>query len=250
MVGRKGSGDCVSGIINSMDKPTIESSPEEETNSSPAWRTRKTLYRWILFFLLVCTVGISLRPYFVSQMKKVHMVRATGNAKQIYMLMIDFDQDHGRFPDASTASKIKTDPNNPLPLNGSSSNAYFRQLIAGGYVPSENIFYAKTKHSHKPDDNIKGVNAIAPGECGYAYVTGMEERSPSNAPILVAPLIPGTTTFDSDLYLGKAVVLRIDGSAKAELIAPDGHVYVDGMDIFDPRQSFWGGKAPVIAYPE
>jgi hypothetical protein len=29
-----------------------------------------------------------------------------------------------------------------------------------------------------------------------------------------------------------------------------GHVYLNGKDLFDPSQPFWGGKAPDVKWPE
>lgn len=166
------------------------------------------------------------------------------------MLLVDFDQDYGSFPDATTAPKVEEATGTKASMAGKSSNSLLRQLIIGGYVNSENIFFAKGKDTKKPDNEIKDGKALAPGECGFAYITGRTTASNAGMPILAAPMIPGTTKFDRTIYDGKAVILRLDGSTKALTIAEDGHVYENGKDIFDPAQPWWGGKAPVIAYPE
>ena len=69
-------------------------------------------------------------------------------------------------------------------------------------------------------------------------------------PVIVSPLIPGTTRFDPRPFDGKAVVLRLDYSAKTETIDSSGRVMIGGMDIFDPRQPWWGGKTPDIKWQE
>lgn len=69
-------------------------------------------------------------------------------------------------------------------------------------------------------------------------------------PVIVSPLIPGTTRFDPRPFDGKAVVLRLDNSAKAETIDSSGRVMIGGMDIFDPGQPWWRGKTPDIKWQE
>ena len=66
----------------------------------------------------------------------------------------------------------------------------------------------------------------------------------------MAPLLKGKTTFDRLSFHGKAVILFLDNSAKSLPIEKDGRVLLNGMDIFDPRQPFWKGKAPDIKWPE
>ncbi|MEK7952565.1 hypothetical protein [Luteolibacter soli] len=51
-------------------------------------------------------------------------------------------------------------------------------------------------------------------------------------------------------YDDKAVVLFVDGTRKNLPVDKHGHVQLNGMDIFDPRQPFWKGTAPDIKWPE
>lgn len=180
------------------------------------------------------------------------LTEATNNTKQLYMLLVDFEQDYGKLPDANTATMVRTNTATNIPLAGKSANAFLRQLIAGGYVAAESIFYAKGKDIRKPDNVTTNGKALAPGECGFAYITGQSTKGKPGTPLLAAPMIPGTTKFDRTVFNGKVVILRIGGGAplKELTIAEDGHVYENGKDIFDPAQPWWGGKAPVIAYPD
>lgn len=186
----------------------------------------------------------------IKQKKRADFVQATGNSGGIYCLMVDFAENHGAFPNPETATEVAKAAVNAIPLTGESSNAMFRQLIACGYVQSEGIFFAKTSSSRKPDESFVGNKALAPGECGFSYVVGLSLTSNPSAPLILTPMRPGTTQFDPAPFDGKAVLRTVDGGERWYPIAEDGHVYENGMDIFDSAQPWWGGKAPVIAYPE
>jgi hypothetical protein len=63
-------------------------------------------------------------------------------------------------------------------------------------------------------------------------------------------VVPGTWKFDPKPLKGKAVVFFTDSSATALPIDKNGDVILNGMNLFDPRQPFWGGKLPDIKWPE
>ena len=173
------------------------------------------------------------------------------NAKQINLFLDDFETEFGKFPDATTIPKVKTATGTPLTLGDHSSNALFRQLIAHG-VNTEKIFWAKLPATpRKPDDIFTSdATALVPGECSFSYVAGLSSFSDPETPLIVCPLIPGTTRFDPEPFDGKAIILRVNGSAQAESIDKSGNVIVNGMPIFDPRQPYWIGKDPDIKWPE
>ena len=66
----------------------------------------------------------------------------------------------------------------------------------------------------------------------------------------MTPLLKGQKKFDRSCFKGRAVILFLDHSARALPIEKDGHVLINGMDIFDPRQPFWKGKTPDLKWPE
>ena len=172
------------------------------------------------------------------------------NALQIRLLLSEFDSEYGCFPDASTISKVKESTGTALTLGDGSSNKLFRQLIAYG-LKSEKPFWAKTKDTPKKPDNIfdSDRTALAPGECGFAYVAGLSSKDDPDTPVLLTPMLKGQTKFDRSQDKGKAVILFLD-SARVLPIEKDGRVLINGMDIFDPRQPFCKGKAPDIKWPE
>ena len=180
-------------------------------------------------------------PYLESQ----------SNAKQVGIALFDFETEYGRFPDATTAAKVKAVTGTPLALGSGSSNQLFRQLIAQG-LKSEKIFWAPTSYSpRKPDDLfVSDATALAPGECGLTYVTGLSSTDDPRTPVLMTPVIRGTRTFDRKDFNGRAVVLFLDMSARHFPIDKHGRVMIRGKDIFDPTQPYWRGKTPDIKWPE
>ena len=69
-------------------------------------------------------------------------------------------------------------------------------------------------------------------------------------PLVLTPLIPGTTNFDPKPFDGKAIILHIDNSVRTYDIHKDGHVYDKGINLLSPKHPVWKGKSPDIRYPE
>ena len=174
---------------------------------------------------------------------------AMSNIRQIGLTLFAFDEEYGRFPDASTIPAVEAATGTTLYLGDSSSNQLFRQLLAT-VGTSEQIFWAKTPATRKKPDDVLGANALAPGECAYSYVAGLTSSGDPETPVVMIPMIRGTLKFDPKPFDGKAIVLNLDSSATALTIEENGDVLLNGMNLFDPRQPFWRGKAPNIKYPE
>lgn len=177
---------------------------------------------------------------------------ALSNVKQIGLCLFEFDTEYGTFPDATTITAVQAHSSTPLTLGSTSSNAFFRQILADGISKSERIFWARTTATPKKPDDIftSDATVLAPGECAFSYIAGLSSSGDPDTPVVVCPLIPGTTRFDPKPFDGKAIILRLDSSARAETIDKSGRVIVNGMDLFDPRQPFWHGKVPDIKWPE
>jgi hypothetical protein len=174
---------------------------------------------------------------------------AMSNIRQIGLTLFAFDEEYGRFPDASTIPAVEAATGTTLYLGDSSSNQLFRQLLAT-VGTSEQIFWAKTPATRKKPDDVLGADALAPGECAYSYVAGLTSSGDPETPVVMIPMIRGTLKFDPKPFDGKVIVLNLDSSANALTIEENGDVLLNGMNLFDPRQPFWGGKAPDIKYPE
>ena len=177
------------------------------------------------------------------------ITRATNNARQLVALLFEFDQDHGSFPSPATAA----DPTLfPTPPPSATANDLLGQLIRAKYTASEEIFYAPNPSlpPKKPDNIISPASRILePGECGFSYICGLTTSDDPNTPLLLAPMVPGTTTFDREAFDSKVLILCIGQTIRQFKIDPSGHVIIDGKDLFDPAQPFWHGKKPDLRHP-
>jgi hypothetical protein len=207
---------------------------------------------WVSIAFAVYFLAIAL-PFSRAPTRK-HTARTLSTAQrtlaQVHLALLDFDSDDGTFPNASTIADVKFVTSTTLPLGSVNSNELFRQLIATDTAKSEKLFWAPTGSTPRQPNDILGADTVKKGECSFTYIAGLSSSSDHTAPVAMAPVIPGTQQFDPKPFNGRAVVLRIDGSAKAEPIDKHGDVMIGGMNLFDPRQPYWRGKAPDIKWPE
>ena len=212
--------------------------------------------------LLILIATFFLRPTVLKSRKSTHMTQSVSNAKQIYLVLLDFEQDYGTFPDDKTAKKATKLSD----FHGAYSNDYLGQLIAGGYTTSEQIFYAYRKRSSKkPDDDISPPsNILEKGECGFAYtmvkdagsIRGLSTGDNGGIPVLSAILTDDKGSFDPTAYDNRGLYLRVDGSARQERIhVSDNKVHISGgKTLFETgSQTVWGNLyklEPIILLPE
>lgn len=205
--------------------------------------------------LIVVALGL-VTPVVISCPKKGARSQALNNAKEIGILLFNFEQDYGSFPCAATIPKVQSNnPDSNIPLGKSSSNDFFRQLIVSENIGSEKPFYAKYWDNPKPDNVMNGTKALEKGETPFSYIEGLSSsKNPPDTPIVVFPLLAGKYLFDYKLckkdYGGMAVVLSLNNSVNLYPVDKSGRVFINGKDIFDPSQPFWHGKAPDVKWPE
>lgn len=199
--------------------------------------------------LCITLMALVAPPMIMSQVKVANRSEAISNAKQIGIALFTFHDEFGSYPSAETASLVAKETSTPAEI-GESSNSRFRQLIRAGIVPSEHIFYAKTYGSQKPDGDISGNNAIAPGECGFAYIDNIPSKLGRPRPIAIAPFKSGTDEFDRLPFDNKAIILWTDNSATTLPIDPSGQVLQNGQHILDPKHPIWEGTPPILLLPE
>jgi len=186
----------------------------------------------------------------IRQRKKADQTEATSNARSFGLALTEFESEYGRFPDASTAALVANETNTPA-ITGSSSNARFRQMIQAGLIGTENSFYAKAAGTMKPDGDVSGDNAVAPGECGFGYVENIRADDGIPRPLAMAPFVKGRAEFDPKPFDGKAVILWSDNSVRSETINRiTGEVIIDGQNLLDPAHPIWGGVPPSLLLPE
>lgn len=239
-----------------MDLPSQPPPDAPAPPPGPEAIRSQILFRCILvvgILAAILSAMVLLAPVFIKDINRRNVPRteASNNAKQIHLALLDFDSDYGSFPDASTIADVKTSTSTTLPLGTTSSNEIFRQLIATT-VKSESVFWARTAITpRKPDKNISGGHALEKGECAFAYIAGLSASDDPATPIMMAPVDPAGRCFERTKdYSNTAVILFIDGSVRHLPVDKHGHVEINGMDLFDPRQPFWKGKAPDIKWPE
>ncbi len=234
--------------------------PHFPIKPKPDWSKRVALGIVFASLLLLCIILIL--PM-VVQMRRVsgsEQKEAVSYARQIGLALLEFDDEYGTFPsDATAASVTESYPSHGFDLTGKSSNAMFRQLMAAGmfrqlmaagYTQIEWVFYAKVKSTRKPDGNTLPGKALEKGECGFVYISGLTSKEDPITPIVLTPLIQGTTQFDPQPFKGKAIVLFTDNTVRSYKIEKDGRIYDKGIDLLSPKHPVWKGKKPDIRYPE
>jgi hypothetical protein len=185
------------------------------------------------------------------QIREANRDEAFRNVRSLSCALFSFAEEYGSYPNESTVALVdKNDPSHGYDLTGKSSNAALRQLMAAGVTNSETITYAKIKDSIETDGILSLGQALKKGEVGFSYICGLTSTNDPNTPIMLTPLVPGTTKFDPKPFKGKAVILCIDNTVHIYDIDKDGHVYDKGIDILSPKHPMWNGKAPDIRYPE
>jgi len=205
-----------------------------------------TLVELLVVIAIIAALAAMATPVIMKQKKKADMTTATNNAKQIFLLLVEFDDDFGGFPSDDSADSDA----DLTSYVGSDSNDYLGQFLAGGYVQSEEIFYAKggSSTNAKPDNvyDTQGETLEA-GECGFAYTADQSTSGNSGIPVLMAPMI-NDSTFAEDPYGGKAVVLRIDGSVQTLRLSKTFEAKLpSGKTLFDTGTgTVWGSDTPEI----
>jgi len=206
-------------------------------------------YLMSVIFVIAMLAGLT-APMVIQMKKKGDRAEAINSARQIGLAMMQFEADYGSYPSDATAKSVAEESNTD-PESGTSSNAYFRQIIRSGIVDSEFPFYCRASRVRKPDGNTSGDSALEPGECGFAYVSNLDPKGETPRPLAMAPFVPGTTDFDPMPYDGKAIVLWTDGSVRTLPIDRNTkQVIFEGRHLLDPDHPVWAGKPPVIALPE
>lgn len=172
------------------------------------------------------------------------------NLKIIGAMLIEFDSEYGTYPDAKTAKDVKDATGTKLKLEGGTSNAYFCQLLAGGGGKTEKIFQFGAPAKPADDKFATDEEALAKGECDFAYLPGANSSNEPGRPLVLGPLVPGKLEFDPKPFEGKALILRNDNSVVAQPINEKGEVIINGKSLFDPSQDYWEKKKPEVAWPK
>ncbi len=214
----------------------------------------------VVIVIIAALAGLS-APVILKQRKAADRTEAINNVKQIGLALFEFDSEYGSFPDNNTAEDVKEATGTALTFGGNFSNDYFRQLIATG-LKSEKVFWCKTQYSPKKgDDIIQPGKALDAGEVGFGYIMATQTDGQSSSgdpgrPVVVSPLYKAGTNweFDGEPYGDKAIILRLDSSAKAETIRTDNkYVSIQGGRFLQTTgdNTPWGTDMnPILRAPQ
>jgi hypothetical protein len=186
----------------------------------------------------------------LPQLKKAIAGDAVNNARQIGLMLFEFETEYGSFPSGETRQAVEDATGAKLPADGKSSNSLFRQFFAAGITQNEELFFAKIPGVKKGDNDMAAGKLLETGENSFAYIAGMSSAGNPARPILVCPLIPGTTIFDPKPFGGKALILRVDCSVQMLPIQEDGRVLEKGAELLSKDNPIWKGAALDIRYPD
>lgn len=244
------------------EKDAVAAAEEQEHLRCETDRKFLVKCSFALVFICALFLAVMSRPLIIRSHKKMEMTQAISNSKQIYLVLLDFENDYGNFPDDETEAKYE----DLDAFRGPHSNDYLGQLIAGGYTKSEEIFYAFDKrYSAKPDDVIfPREEILQKGECGFGYirveekiegkslVRGLSTDDNGGLPILIAPIVDVDGRVEPLSYKGRGVYLRVDGSARSERLDSYNKIRVGPQTLFDTGTgTVWGTELkPVILLPE
>jgi prepilin-type N-terminal cleavage/methylation domain-containing protein len=226
-------------------------------------KTRRgfTLVELLVVIVIIAALAGLTAPMVIRQRKKADQTEAVSNARQIGLALFEFENEYGSYPDATTATAVTNATGSTLTLGSTASNDYFRQLLAGNFTQSEKIFYAKIPSAVKPDDNIKGDDALKQGEVGFGYMmkgtAGFNAAGNPSRPLAVTPLFNNATdgTFDPAPFDSKAIVLRMDNSVTSINVKLDKKINLGGTNsdiLTKGADTVWGDMTdtPTIVAPK
>lgn len=178
-------------------------------------RLRKGFSLVELLVVIAIIAGLAAMSYgpIMKQVKAAAKTTALNNAKQIHVALFSFASDNnGIFPNENTGE------------DGSTAEQCFTQLLEAGKIDEEVTFWNK-------ENSVLGVvSGTAPpeedgelvsGENAWGYVVGLNTSSRTNIPIIFDS-VSGVGSFDTAVWEGQAIVVKINGSAQAMKITYDG----------------------------
>lgn len=225
----------------------IKRSSGTQTGSGLAIAGLVTGYLGFAILAIAMLAGLA-APMIIRTRKKAVQTEAISNARSFGLALYEFENGYGSYPNDSSAAVVAKSTDTQKET-GTSSNAYFRQLIRAQIIQSEVIFYSAAAGSRRPDNRFDGSSALEPGECGFAYVSNLTASAEAPQPIAMTPFVPGTNRFDATPFGGKAVILWTDNSVRSMQI-DSGEVVFEGQNLLDPSHPVWNGTPPVLALPE
>ena len=227
-----------------------------DTHSRHQGFTRKELLIVLALVIILGTCFAICMGFSGSRIIPGVKVNSTAQtAREIHTLLVTWAGDHdGEFP---TAHQF--------------SNEAFRELFKAGLVDTEKTFTIPRDAWHKnspsgdgrgPDNDIGTApdfaQALQPGECAFAYVSGLSRQSKPELPLLANAFSESLGVYTSDksrkggVFQGtKCAWVTVGGSAKVGVLSPDFRILEfkvgKATDVFSLE---WGTNPEDIKNPE
>ena len=163
--------------------------------------------------------------------------------RQLGLALLEFDTEYGEYPCIGSIESVREATETKMKLGTKDSGDFFDQLVAAGMLNDRTIF---TFPDPKAPKDAEGN----PATTTFSYISGASSANHPSCPLAVHPLINGKMIFDREAMGGKAVILFIDCSARTFPIEADGTVKLDGKDLFDPTQPYWGSREITVKWPK
>ncbi|MEO1856231.1 MAG: type II secretion system protein [Rubritalea sp.] len=205
-----------------------------------------------LLVVIAIIAGLAAMSYgpIMKQVKAAAKTNAINSGKQIHVALFSFASDNdGIFPNENTGD------------SGATAEACFTQLIEAGKIDEEATFWNKensvigtTNGTAPPNED----GTLEPGENAWGYVSGLNNSSSSNIP-LIFDSSETAKSFDTAVWEGQAIVVKINGSCEALKITYDGPaidssgnsqqgaIEENSEDIFDRAENITGTTIHVPA---
>lgn len=180
-----------------------------------------------------------------AQRIKVKQTIAVNNMRQLALALFEFESEYGAYPNAETVALVKKNTGTDMELKADTADDCFRQLIAANIIAAE-----------AANDILSGGKAPGQAEAAakpakwvFSYNASAKAAGNPQRPLAFYPLIQGKTTFDLEALGGKAVILCVDNSVRSFPIDKEGRVMINGKDLFDTEQPYWGNEKMDIKWP-
>ena len=210
--------------------------------------------------IVVIALAALATPQIYKANKRTALAEAVNNARQVKLALDTFATDFdGQFPNDDTGEGVVSGG-----TGTTYSNDYFRQLFLAGVTESESIFWvagSPIAASTPPDEKFKSAEGrmvddwiLERGDVHWAYISDQTNLSTGSRPLILDGYPKNESEFDPDIWDNKAIVVTVDGAAKAMRIRPTDGKVIDGSkkDILSAQSDAWDGESPaeLLKQPE
>jgi prepilin-type N-terminal cleavage/methylation domain-containing protein len=187
-----------------------------------------TLIELLVVIAIIAILASIALPAFTAVQERGKQTKDLSNGKQIALALKQFATDHdGQFPQKAPGTDYATAT--ALSATNKSNDAFW--WLFPTYLTSEDIFVvAGSAWSPNGADNNLGtdqttgtrVNTLANGECGYLYITNLNDTSNPQYPVVAdGGILAGNPTYTNiqtaqgGVWKGKkTVIIFVDGSGR------------------------------------